>query len=98
MRKLMETTDKLWEEYPASEAPEGLPSAIEVAQDLLIRYNANENNVQDVWNTSPEPYRSIMYTLLPYGEKIDGTAYYWEIVRRFEGLLNNREPEYDWHD
>lgn len=85
-------------EESMSEGFEGPDAPKRIAVELKTMYDANENNCQACWDESPEPYRCIMYTLYPNAEDIDGTPFYWEIVRRFEGLLNNEPPVEDWDE
>jgi len=75
------------------------PTALAIAEDLLERYDNNENNVQEIAKESPEFYRATMYTLYPDAAKIDGTSEYWRIVRYLEGIMiNDGSLIMDWND
>lgn len=75
------------------------PTRLAIAEDILERYNKNENNVQCIAKESPEFYRATMYTLYPDTDKIDGTTEYWQIVRYLEAIMiNDGTLIMDWND
>ena len=63
---------------------DGGESPAEIAADLLAKVERNENNVRSKMADSPEPVRTLMYTLLPNAREIDGTKAYHDIVDHME--------------
>jgi len=62
----------------------------EIAADLLAKVERNENNVQSKMADSPEPIRTLMYTLLPNAERIDGSKAYHDIIDHMEAIWSGQ--------
>ena len=70
-----------------------------IAENILDRYNENENGVQEAAKESPEFYRTTMYVLYPRARMIDGSSEYWQIVRYLEAIMiNDGTLIMDWND